>query len=232
MEEWCRLKKDAPSSCKSLLPTTQLYQQTALFMLKPELSSSNALMKSAVFICGGSKCDIRSICESAQTADKRVAEPQAETRNQGGESWSTQTSPPLFFFPALISSSPPALYCPPAAHIRMDGGPTSMRWAAEIDETKKRERARLMGGLERRKRSRHFQAALLWSAILSTSTWAHAEEENTTGNSPGSSVLCSEKGRKYEKAHPKSHLWHFGLCFKIKKHNLTESKGLTNVFRG
>lgn len=34
------------------------------------------------------------------------------------------------------------------------------------------------------------------------------------------------------KPHPKSHLWLFGLFFKIKKLNLTESKRLTNVLRG
>lgn len=70
----------------------------------------------------------------------------------------------IFFLTALISSSPPALYCPPAAPTLVDGGSTSMSCAAEIDEAKKKKKGRLIGGvggLERWKRSRHFQAALL-----------------------------------------------------------------------
>lgn len=54
-------------------------------MPKSELSSSNALLKSAVFICGGSKRDIGSIWESAQTGEESVAELQADAHDRAGE---------------------------------------------------------------------------------------------------------------------------------------------------
>lgn len=90
-----------PASCKSVLQMTWLHPQRALFMLKPELSFSNALMKSAVFICGGSKCcDIRSICKSAQPSNA------AELQAMAKEGTDHPFKPCLFFLTTNLSSSP------------------------------------------------------------------------------------------------------------------------------
>lgn len=92
----------APASCKSVLPMTRLHPRRALFMLNPELSFSNALMKSAVFICGGSKCcDIRSICQSAQPSDNNV-----ELQAMAKEGPDHPFKPRLIFLTTNLSSSP------------------------------------------------------------------------------------------------------------------------------
>ena len=75
-------------------------------------------MKSAVVICGGSKCDIRSICESAQTSGESVAELQAEIQTRAEMIHTNLTT--LFWQPSFPLSS-----CPPAARLLVDKGSTS-----------------------------------------------------------------------------------------------------------
>lgn len=123
---------NAPASCKSVLQMTRLHPRRALFMLKPELSFSNALMKNAVFICGRSKCcDIRSVCQSAQPFDNSVAELQAIAKEGPDHPF----KPRLFFLTTNLSSSPLSV---PMQLVLADRGSTSMGCAAEIDEIQKK----------------------------------------------------------------------------------------------
>lgn len=101
MRIWAPLS--APTSCESVLQMTRLHPRRALLMPKPELSFSNALMKSAVFICGGSKCcDIGSICQSAQPSDNNVAELQAMAKEGPDHPF----KPRLFLLTTSLASSP------------------------------------------------------------------------------------------------------------------------------
>lgn len=140
----------APASCKSVLQMTRLHPRRALLMLKPELSFSNALMKSAVFICGGSKCcDIRSICQSAQPSKQWPRRDLIIHSNLASFFWQPIFSP----LPLL---SPCSSYtC--GRRIYLNGMCSRNQW-----DTKKY----ILGWWERRKGSRHFQAAVLWFAIL------------------------------------------------------------------
>lgn len=147
----------APASCKSLLPTTQLHPQRAMFMLKPELSTSNALMKSAVFICGGSKCcDIRSICQSAQPSDKSFAELQAMSKEGPDDPF----KPRHLFLTTNLSSY--SISVPmQLVYLRMEDLP---QWAVQQKSIRYTKRQIGVTGEKERKQTFSGSLALVWNS--------------------------------------------------------------------